>query len=122
MTRHGFPAANTLSGMSLVTPTWQTFGRKVRQELLVGLLLVAACGLLVALIAGAWKGSFVVAASLFLGIVGGVVASAGVGLGMPFVLKLFRRDPQLASGPMALAMSDVVTLLCYFNLGRWLLG
>jgi len=99
-----------------------SFARNIRMELMVGLLLGGACGLTVAIVAWLWKGSVIVALSLMLGIVGGVVASAGVGLCMPYLLKLCRRDPQLASGPIALALSDVVTLLCYFNLGRWLLG
>lgn len=103
-------------------PKWASFAHKVRQELLVGLFLGGACGLIVGIVAWLWKGSFIVSASLFLGIIGGVVASAGVGLSMPYLLKLLRRDPQLAAGPIALALSDVVTLLCYFNLGRWLLG
>lgn len=111
-----------LQALHAQPPNWNTFARHIRYELLVGLLLGGACGTVVALIAGVWKGSFAVAMSLLLGITGGVVASAGVGLAMPFLLKLSRRDPQLASGPMALALSDVVTLLCYFNLGRWLLG
>jgi magnesium transporter len=101
-------------------PQWKDFARQVQRECFVGLLLGGACGLAVGMIAWLWKGSFVVAASLFLGITGGVAASAGVGLSIPFVLKLLRRDPQLAAGPIALALSDVVTLLCYFNLGRWL--
>lgn len=99
-----------------------TFARHLRMELMVGLLLGGACGLVVGLVAWLWKGSLIVSLSLMLGILGGVAMSAGVGLSLPFLLKLFRRDPQLASGPIALALSDVVTLLCYFNLGRWLLG
>ncbi|SFJ19194.1 magnesium transporter [Planctomicrobium piriforme] len=100
---------------------WDRFLKKLRMELVVGTLLGGACGLTVGLVALLWKGDLLVAVSLALGILGGVVASAGIGLAMPFVLKLCRRDPQLASGPIALALSDVVTLLCYFNLGRWLL-
>jgi magnesium transporter len=101
--------------------SWRVFAAKARRELLAGALLGGACGLTVALVAWLWKGDMIVAASLFLGIFGGVVGSAIIGLSMPFLLRLFRRDPQLASGPIALALSDVVTLLCYFNLGRWLL-
>jgi magnesium transporter len=103
-------------------PRWTSFLRKLQLELTVGLLLGGACGLVVGLVAMLWKGSLVVAASLFLGITGGVFASAGVGLSLPFLMRICRRDPQLASGPIALALADVVTLLCYFNLGRWLLG
>ena len=56
-----------------------------------------------------------------MGIAGGVAASAAVGLALPFLLRMARRDPQVASGPIALAAADLVTLLLYFNLGRWLL-
>jgi magnesium transporter len=59
--------------------------------------------------------------SLFIGIAGGVTASAAIGLALPFLLRMIRRDPRLAAGPIALALSDLVTLLFYFNLGRWLL-
>ena len=110
-----------LQALHAQPPKWATFVRLIGLELLVGLLLGVACGLTVGIVAWLWKGNFIVAASLFLGIVGGVVTSAGVGLSIPYVLRLCRRDPQLASGPIALALSDVVTLLCYFNLGRWLL-
>lgn len=102
-------------------PTWGEVGRKVGRELLVGLMLGAACGLLVGLLALAWKGNMWAGLSLALGIGGGVAAAAAIGLAMPLVLKLLRRDPQVASGPIALALSDMSTLLLYFNLGRWLL-
>jgi magnesium transporter len=102
-------------------PTPGEVARKVGREVLVGLMLGAACGLLVGLIALGWKGSVSAGLSLALGIGGGVTAAAAIGLAMPLVLKLLRRDPQVASGPIALAVSDMCTLLLYFNLGRWLL-
>lgn len=109
----------TLQGRS---PTWGTFARKLGFEVLVGIFLGAACGLLVGLVALAWKGSVRAGLSLFLGIAGGVMASAALGLVLPFLMKLLRRDPQVASGPIALSLSDMVTLFLYFNLGRWLLA
>ena len=95
--------------------------RKVGREVLVGLLLGAACGLIVGVAALIWKGSPRAGLSLCVGIAGGVAASAAVGIALPFLLRLVRRDPQVASGPIALAAADMVTLLLYFNLGRWLL-
>jgi len=41
---------------------------------------------------------------------------------MPYLLRIFKRDPQAAAGPIALAASDKPTLLLYFNLARWLLA
>jgi magnesium transporter len=103
-------------------PTWAALGRQVGREVLVGLLLGAACGLIVGVVALGWKGSARAGLSLCLGIAGGVAASAAVGVALPFLLRMIRRDPQVASGPIALAAADLVTLLLYFNLGRWLLG
>jgi magnesium transporter len=97
------------------------FGRKVGRELVVGLLLGAGCGLIIGLIALAWKGSVAAGTSLFVGIAGGVGGAAVIGMSMPLLLRLLRRDPQVASGPIALATTDMITLLLYFNLGRWLL-
>lgn len=102
-------------------PSWRKLGAKVGREMVVGLLLGAGCGLLVGLIALGWKGSVGLGVSLFVGIAGGVLAAAAIGLAMPVALKLLRRDPQVAAGPIALATADMVTLLLYFNLGRWLL-
>ena len=112
-------------------PTWGVIGRKVGREVLVGLLLGAACGLIVGAVAYAWKGSAAAGLSLCVGIAGGVAASAAVGLALPFLLRMVRRDPQVASGPIsflsvvgtngAFVAADMITLLLYFNLGRWLL-
>lgn len=112
-------ALQTLHGRR---PTWAAVARKVGREVTVGLLLGAVCGLIVGGLALAWKGSRRAGLSLCVGIAGGVAASAAIGVALPFLLRLARRDPQVASGPIALAAADLVTLLLYFNLGRWLLG
>jgi magnesium transporter len=41
---------------------------------------------------------------------------------MPHLLRILKRDPQVAAGPIALAASDMLTLLVYINLARWMLG
>ena len=56
------------------------------------------------------------------GIAGGVALAAVVGLTMPYLLRILKRDPQVAAGPIALAASDMLTLLLYFNFARWLLA
>lgn len=112
-------ALQTMHGGRL---SWTAMARRLGREVLVGLLLGAACGLVVGLVALVWKGSVKAGVSLCLGIAGGITASAAIGFALPFLLRLARRNPQMASGPIALAAADLVTLLLYFNLGRWLLG
>ncbi|MCS7021105.1 MAG: CBS domain-containing protein [Gemmataceae bacterium] len=112
-------ALETLHG---VRATWGLYLRRLVREAVVGLLLGAACGGLVALVAWLWKGHLGAGLSLFLGISGSVAAAAILGLSLPLILRLLRYNPQVAAGPIALASADMVTLLFYFNLGRWLLG
>lgn len=102
-------------------PTWSNLTKKVSRELIVGLLLGMLCGSIAGIVACVWKRSAAAGFTLFAGITGGVAASAAVGIMLPFLLRMFRRDPQVASGPIALAAADMITLLLYFNLGRWLL-
>jgi magnesium transporter len=63
-----------------------------------------------------------VALAVLGGITGGVTCAAAIGVAMPNVLRLFAREPQVAAGPVALAATDMVTLLIYFSIARWLLG
>jgi magnesium transporter len=102
-------------------PTWRSVFPQVRDELLTGLLLGLGSGAAVALVALAWLGQGKVALCLLGGITGGVTGSAVFGLAMPIVLRLLRLEPRVAAGPVALAAADVVTILLYLNLARWLL-
>ena len=96
--------------------------RAVRHESLTGILLGAASATAVALVALAWLGQRAVAGALLGGITGGVVCAAAIGVAMPNLLRLFAREPQVAAGPVALAATDMVTLVIYFSLARQLLG
>lgn len=103
-------------------PTWKGMGGQMSRELLTGLLLGAACGLVVSTVALLWLGQARVALCLLGGIFGGVASAAVLGLTMPYLIRLLGRNPQVAAGPVALATSDMVTLLVYFGLARALLG
>jgi magnesium transporter len=107
-----------LESLRGVRTTWGELARRLRYEGATGFLLGGATGLLVAFIAAIWKQE----PALFLIVLGGigigVTCAALSGLAVPYVLRLLRRDPQLAAGPIALACADVLTLLAYFNLAR----
>jgi magnesium transporter len=81
-----------------------------------------ASGAIIGLVAIAWLGHARVAVCLVGGIGGGVAAAAVMGLALPFLLRLLRLEPRVAAGPVALAAADVVTILLYLNLARWLLN
>lgn len=103
-------------------PTLRSIGRKLQLESATGILLGLACGAVVAAVAGVWLRDAMVPLCLLGGIAGGVTAAAMIGVAIPNVLRWLNREPQVAAGPIALATTDMVTLICYFSLARWLIG
>lgn len=111
-------AIQTLHGPK---PRWSILVPKLRREAITGSLLGLACGSLVGMVALVWKGSWWGSWSLLGGIGGSILAAALIGVLIPYLLHLLKRDPQLAAGPIALALTDMATLLIYFTLAGWLL-
>ena len=107
-----------LVGLKNHRPSWRELAGKLSREVLTGVLMGVACAILVGTTAAIWKGDWRVTLCLTVGITGGVVSAAAIGVSMPYLLRLLKRDPQMAAGPIALAAADMVTLLIYFNLAR----
>jgi magnesium transporter len=103
-------------------PSWRVIPGKLASELTTGLMLGLAAGAVVALVGLVWLGQARVALCLLGGISGGVAGAATFGAALPLVLRLLGLEPRVAAGPIALAAADIVTILLYFNLARWLLG
>ncbi|MBS1913301.1 MAG: magnesium transporter [Bacteroidetes bacterium] len=89
---------------------------RLRTEVGTGLLLGGATAALVAAVAWFWTGHAGVVVTLAGGIAAGVTCAAAIGLLMPMLLRLLKRDPHVAAGPIALAAADMATLLAYFNI------
>jgi magnesium transporter len=102
-------------------PTLKSIFAKLKRELMTGVMLGVACALFVGLVATLWLGQFVLTVCILGGITGGVTSAALIGVAMPNLLRLVNREPQVAAGPVSLALTDMVTLLIYFMIARWLL-
>ena len=100
---------------------WRVVLRSLGREIPIGLLLGIACGGVVALVAWIGHAGGTVALCIWLSIVLAVTTSAALGMLVPVVLGSARRDLKIASGPIALAVSDMATLAYYFGLAAWLL-
>ncbi len=103
-------------------PTLRALGDRIGRELLTGALLGGACGLIMAVVVLAWLKQVGVAVALLAGISVGIAGSAAFGLAMPYALRLLKRDPQVAAGPIALVFADLLALTTYFSVARWVLG
>lgn len=101
-------------------PTLKEILKSLRAEWATGILLGISCAGVIALVASIWLGQWRVVLCLLGGITGGVTFAAMIGLATPNLIRFFHREPQVAAGPVALAVTDMVTLLIYFTLARWL--
>ena len=93
----------------------------LRRELATATLLGAGCGAIVGTIAWLWKGAAAVGLVVGATIAVAMAAAALIGVILPGTLRAMRRNPRIASGPIVLALTDVLTLVCYFNVARRLL-
>ncbi len=89
---------------------------------MTGVYLGIASGLAVATVALLWLGEWRIAACVLGGIAGSVTCASAIGIVMPNLIRFFNREPQVAAGPVALASTDMVTLLIYFTLARMLIA
>lgn len=111
----------TLQALSAKKIHWKHLFKTLRLELFIAAVLGLGGGITVGLIALIWKKqlmpTIVIVASIFLA----MISACLLGIIIPALIRKFRVDPKVASGPIVLAVSDIVTLLFYFNLASWLI-
>lgn len=102
-------------------PTLGIILKKLHREGIIGAMLGVASGAVVGTAIYIWRQDFRLAMCVLDAIAIGVMVSAVLGMVVPNLLRRFKLDPQVAAGPMVLAITDGITLLCYFNVARWLM-
>jgi magnesium transporter len=111
----------TLQSMRNTRVDWPFLRLSLRRELVTALMLGAGCGLLIGLVALAWKRQVLVAAVMAGTVPVSMVAASLFGVMLPGALHALHRDPRIASGPIVLALADFATLIVYFNVATLLL-
>jgi magnesium transporter len=111
----------TLQGLHSEKVSWQFISRSFRREIITASLLGLGSGFLVGLSAWLWKGEALVAVAIGGSICLSVITACLLGIALPTMLRLFRADPRIASGPIVLATADLATLLFFFNLSAVIL-
>ncbi len=91
------------------------------REVRAGSMLGFTASLIVGGVAMAWLQAWNVALSLVLGIIAGSALAAALGYLIPRLASRRRVNPVVASGPVALAITDVVALGAYYGLAALLL-
>ena len=100
----------TLHGRSAALPAASAVAREFATAALLG-----------AGIAGLWQGNLTLFVTILTAITLSMVTASLLGLLLPTLMRALRRDPNIASGPIVLALADLATLMFYFNLAGWML-
>jgi magnesium transporter len=111
----------TIQALRAIQPSKAWFLKSFRREAGTALMLGSACGLLVGLIVWFWRGAPLAATVIGGSICLTICAACFFGLAIPSLLHWLRLDPKIAAGPITLALTDIATLLFYFNLGSAIL-
>ncbi|MEI6093066.1 MAG: CBS domain-containing protein [bacterium] len=95
--------------------------RLLRRELTTALLLGASSGLVLFFISFVWKHNLVASVLIFTGVLLGICTAGIFGVIIPTVIYSLKADPKVATGPIVLALVDVVTLFLYFGIASHIL-
>lgn len=112
----------TIQMLRSTQPTLKWFIQMAKKELMTGVLLAISCGITVGSLAWLWRGVTWPAVVIGGGIILSISAASVIGLSVPTLLHALRLDPKIASGPISLALADILTLLFYFSLASFLLS
>ena len=114
--------ALTVQALHVVGPSLAWYRRALWRELKTAVMLGAACGTMVAMTVLAWRGDGRAAVAIGVSIVMTQFVAAFWGTSVPAVLHALRLDPKVAAGPVALALTDLATILLYLGTGTVLLS
>lgn len=103
-------------GIALGELEFSTAWRAVMKEVIVGITIGAATGLMVAGVAYLWKGNPVLGLILALAMVINLLVAALAGTLIPLALKQVRLDPALGSGVLVTTFTDVFGFLSFLGL------
>lgn len=102
--------------------SWGKIWGRMFSEIRTAVLMSLTSGVLVGVLSLFWDAGVIVSATIAAGIVVSVVLSAVIGSSIPLLLHLSKMDPKVASGPVVLTISDVITTTLYLALATlWLL-
>ncbi|MFA5291533.1 MAG: magnesium transporter [Phycisphaerae bacterium] len=111
----------TLQALSVKKVHWKHLLGTLRLEIFIATVLGIGGGITVGLIALIWKNQLIPTIVIILSIFLSMTSACLLGIIIPALIRKFRFDPKVASGPIVLAVSDIVTIIFYFNLANWLI-
>lgn len=94
----------------------KTFFGLILKEIFTGLITGVITGFTIFMIVGIWKGNFALGFVVGLAMLFAITVANLAGSFIPMVMERFGFDPAVASGPFITTLSDLTSVLIYFNI------
>jgi magnesium transporter len=100
---------------------FRNLGHFLSKELVVSSLMGLACGVLSGLVSQVWHGDARLSLTVAISMTAAIVASAILGVLVPFFFRLVKIDPAIAAGPAVTTIDDIVAIGIYYGVALLLI-
>lgn len=107
---------------SMALDTQLNVRKYLTREVVVATVLAAISGLFAAFLAYITRQNLILGVIIFFALFLSIIASVTINTLAPLILRKFKYDPALATGPLATIFSDIATLAIYLAVAITLLG
>ena len=101
---------------------FQNLGSFLFRELIISSLMGVACGVLSGVVAIVWHGDPMLSLTVTISMMIAIVASAILGVLIPYIFRVINIDPAIAAGPLVTKIDDIVAIGIYYIAALVLLG
>ncbi len=93
---------------------FHNLGRFLFKELIISSLMGLACGVLSGVVAIIWHGDPMLSVTVAVSMVAAIIASALMGVLVPYFFRLVKIDPAIAAGPLVTTIDDIIAIGIYY--------
>ena len=93
---------------------FHNLGRFLFKELIISTLMGIACGVLSGVVAIVWHGDPMLSLTVAVSMVVAIIASALMGVLVPYFFRLVKIDPAIAAGPLVTTIDDIIAIGIYY--------
>jgi magnesium transporter len=93
---------------------FHNLGGFLAKELVISTVMGVACGLLSGVVAIVWHGDPMLSVTVAVSMVVAIIASALMGVLVPYFFRLIRVDPAIAAGPLVTTIDDIIAIGIYY--------
>lgn len=109
-------------GLATGRVDFHNLGRFLFKELVISTLMGIACGALSGVVAVVWHGDPAIALTVTVSMVIAIIASALMGVLVPYLFRLVKIDPAIAAGPLVTTVDDIIAIGLYYLVALLFIG